>query len=221
MPKSLRAPLLGCLACAAALLVLTVLLFKVGRVELWDASLLHRLMLEHESGGWNVARAFAALADPLPMLVLLALISGLGLRWGRRRELIAGLAVVVGANLTTQVLKHLLDHHRFSPFLDIYQPWHDAYPSGHTTAAVALAVAFVLVVPRSHRRLALAIGAAFSAVVGLAVVLIEWHYPSDVLAGALIALGWGCAALAVLRLTAGETRAPGAQASSRFAISTK
>jgi membrane-associated phospholipid phosphatase len=221
MPKFLKAPLLGCLGCVLALTLLTVVLFRVGGVEHADASLLHRLMLEHEGSAWNVARAFAGLADPVPMVILLAATCALGLRWGRRRELVAGLAVVVGANLSTQVLKHLLDHHRFSPFLGIFQPWHDAYPSGHTTAAVALAVALFLVVPPARRLPALVIGVAFSVVVGLAVVLIEWHYPSDVVAGALVSLGWGCAAVAALRLAAGERQAPGAQASSRFAISTK
>jgi membrane-associated phospholipid phosphatase len=221
MAKSLRTPLLGCLGCALALLVLTVLLFKVGGVEHADATLLHRLMLEHEGGAWNIARAFAGLADPAAMVVLLAVICGLGLRWGRRREVVAALVVVAGANLTTQAFKHLFDHHRFEPFLGQYQPWHDAYPSGHTTAAVALAVALFLVVPPARRPLALAIGAGFSALVGLSVMLIEWHYPSDVVAGTLISLGWGCTAVAALRLLARERQAPGAQASSRVAISTK
>jgi membrane-associated phospholipid phosphatase len=221
MPKTLRTPLLGCLACALALIVLTAVLFKVGAVEHADATLLHRLMLEHEGSAWHVFRVFAGLADPVPLLVLTVAVCLLGLRWGRRREVAAGLAVVVGANLSTQAIKHLLDHHRFEPFLGIYQPWHDAYPSGHTTAAVALAVALFLVVPPARQRLALAIGTGFSALVGLSVVLIEWHYPSDVLAGALVALGWGFAAVAVLRLTERERPAAGAQASSRFAISTK
>lgn len=221
MPKTLRAPLLGCLGCALALILLTVVLFGVGGVEHADATLLHRLMLEHEGSSWNVARVFAGLAEPVPLLIFIAAICGLGLRWGRRREVVAALAVVVGANLTTQVLKHLLNHHRESPLLDIYQPFHDAYPSGHTTAAVALAVALFLVVPPARRALALVLGVGFSAVIGLAVLLLEWHYPSDVVAGTLVSLGWGFAAVAALRLIAVEAQAPGAQTSSRFAISTK
>jgi membrane-associated phospholipid phosphatase len=221
MAKSVKTPLLACLGCAVALLLLTVVLFKAGGVEHADASLLHRLMLDRESTGWDVARAAAGLADPLPLFVFGAIICGLGLFWGRRREVLAGLVVVLGANLTTQVLKHLLDHHREQPFLGIFQPWHDAFPSGHTTAAVSLAVALFLVVPPRLRGLAAAIGIGFSALVGLAVVLIEWHYPSDVVAGALVALGWGFAGLAALHLLEGPRRAPEAQASSRFAISTK
>ncbi|MGV1049503.1 MAG: phosphatase PAP2 family protein [Solirubrobacterales bacterium] len=221
MAKSYREPLLACLACAAALGLLTILVFESGSFNHADASLLHRLLVERESSSFDLARALARLADPLAMVAGLAAVCGLALRWGRRREALAAVAVVLGANLTTQALKHLLDLHRSQPFLDVFQPWHDAFPSGHTTAAVSLAVALVLVAPARHRALAVAIGALYSALIALCVLVLEWHYPSDVVAGALVAVGWGCAALAALRFLARERAAGEAQASSRFAISTK
>ena len=222
MAKSYREPLLACFGCAAALGLLTVLVFKSGSFNHADGSLLHRLMFEHESSSFELARALARLADPLAMVVGLAAVCGLALHWGRRREAVAAVAVVVGANVTTQVLKQLLDLHRFQPFLDVFQPWHDAFPSGHTTAAVSLAVALVLVAPARRRALAVAVGVAYSALIAICVLALEWHYPSDVAAGTLVAVGWGCAALAALRFfLAREQRAGEAQASSRFAISTK
>lgn len=221
MAKSYREPLLACLGCAAALGLLTVLVFKSGSFNHADASLLRRLLVERESTSFDLARALARLADPLAMVVGLAAVCGLALHWGRRREALAAVAVVVGANVTTQGLKHVLDLHRSQPFLDVFQPWHDAFPSGHTTAAVSLAVALVLVAPARHRALAVALGVLYSALIALCVLVLEWHYPSDVLAGTLVAVGWGFAALAALRLLARERSAPNAQASSRFAISTK
>ena len=170
---------------------------------------------------FDVATVFAHLADPLPMIVMLIAICGLAVHWDRRREALAAVAVVAGANVTTQVLKALLDHHRYQSFLGPDQPWSGAFPSGHATAAASIGVALFLVAPPRLRPLAAVIGASFTALVSVSVVLLEWHYPSDVLGGLLIVAGWGFAAVAALRLRQPAEHAPPAQASSRFAISTK
>jgi membrane-associated phospholipid phosphatase len=220
--RRIAAPLLACLACAGALVLLALLAFRVGPVVHLDARLLERLTAVPGSTRFDVATVFAHLADPLPMIVMLIAICGLAVHWDRRREALAAVAVVAGANVTTQVLKALLDHHRYQSFLGPDQPWSGAFPSGHATAAASIGVALFLVAPARLRPLAAVIGASFTALVSVSVVLLEWHYPSDVLGGLLIVAGWGFAAVAALRLRelADERRAP-AQASSRFAISTK
>jgi len=221
MASRLRSPVLGWLGCVFALFAVTLLAFKVGAAERLDARALSHLTAEPGSAAHEAATLFAHLADPAPLLLALIGVCALGLHWGRRREALAAVAVVAGANLTTQILKALFSHERFWEFLGQGQPWTNSFPSGHTTAAASIAVAFLIVVPARLRPLAAGLGAALTAAVGLSVVVLEWHYPSDVLGGVLVAAGWGFAALAALRLLAPGGRRAEAQTSSRFAISTK
>jgi membrane-associated phospholipid phosphatase len=221
MDRRITSPLLAAAACVFGVFVVAFFAFKIGPGAHLDASVLNRLSAPREGARFDLANVVAHLADPVPLLLMTAALIGLALRWGRRREALVAVAVIVGANLTTQLLKGFFDHHRYQDFLSPLQPWSNAYPSGHTTAAVAIGVALVLVAPARLRVRAAVIAAAFAAAVGLAVVVIEWHYPSDVLGGFLIASGWGLGGLAALRFLASREKAGEAQASSRFAISTK
>ncbi len=189
----------------------------MGFAERFDARLLSHLSAEPGSAAHKAATLFAHLADPAPVLLMLIGICALALHWGRRREALAAVVALAGANLTTEILKALFGHERFWPFLGETQPWSSSFPSGHTTAAASIAVALLIVVPARLRALAAVAGAAFVCAVGISVVALEWHYPSDVVGGLLVAAGWGFAALAVPRLAAPRE----AQTSSRFAISTK
>ena len=68
---------------------------------------------------------------------------------------VAAIVVVAGANLTTQVLKAVLEHARCKAFEHgIQLPWPNSFPSGHTTAAASIAVALLLVAPARHRLVA-------------------------------------------------------------------
>jgi membrane-associated phospholipid phosphatase len=220
--KNVKAPLLACLGCAGALIALVIVAYKLGPVEHLDATLLAKISSPAGTGREDgLADGFAHLADPLPLIAMLAAIVVLALAAGRRREALAVVAVVAGANLTTQVLKVLLAHPRYEPFLGFHQPSPTAFPSGHATAATSIAVALLLTAPRRLRPLALLAGTAFVGLISISLLVAEWHYPSDVLGGILVAAGWGFAAVAALRLVARRDRAPEAQASSRFAISMK
>jgi membrane-associated phospholipid phosphatase len=219
--RRISAPLFAAAGCLGAVVIVAFFAYKVGPTIHLDASVLNRLSAPREGLRFDLATVVARLADPVPLALMTIAVVTLGLRWGRRRETLAAVAVVLGANLTTQVLKHLFEHHRYEDFLGPEQPWANAFPSGHTTAAVSVAIALLLVVPPRLLPRAVPIAAGFAAAVGLAVVVIEWHYPSDVIGGTLVASAWGLAAVAWLRFRADRARAPEAQASSRFAISTK
>jgi membrane-associated phospholipid phosphatase len=195
----LWAPLAGCLACVAALVAVRVLAYRASAQAL-DARVLHRLSVEHGPVTGAVASFFAYLANPLPQVVLLAVLCTGAWHWGRRREGIAAVALVVGANLTTQVLKAVLSQPRYQSILGSDQIPSTAFPSGHATASMAMALATCLVVPRWLRPTAIAVGTFFVIVIGCSLVLLHWHYPSDVLGGWLVATGWGCAVLAALRI---------------------
>ncbi len=149
---------------------------------------------------------------------------GIALWRGRPLDAAAAVAVVAGANLTTQVLKIALAHPRFQPVLGHDQLGPIAFPSGHATAATSIAIAFLFVVPHRWRPAVALAGACFVAAVGCSVMVLAWHFPSDVLGGVLVACGWGFAVLAARRIAEGGGSASEAQASrasSRPAISVK
>ncbi len=210
------------MGCAVAFVALVVAAYKLGPVERLDASLLARISTPEEARSHYIGSALAHLADPLPLIVMLAAIVALALLAGRRREALVAAAVVVVANVTTQVLKAVLAHPRYQSYLGPHQPWSTAFPSGHTTAAASIAVALLLAAPRRLRTPAGAVGVALAAVVAISVVVIKWHYPSDVVGGLLVASGWGFATVAALRVAEPHRARVGkGQAPSRFAISVK
>ena len=199
MAKRAKAPLAACLACVLALMALAYLAYAVGPSERLDARLLGRLAAHGDSAlGW-LAEGLAHLGDPLSLLLLLAAACAVALLRGRPDGALAAVVVVAGANVTTQVLKVLLAHPRYQPSLGGFQVRGNAFPSGHATAAASIAVAWLFVTPPRLRSLDAVAGAGFYLAVGCSVLVLDWHYPSDVAAGLLVAAAWGFAVLAVLR----------------------
>jgi membrane-associated phospholipid phosphatase len=212
MPRNVKAPLLAAIACAAAIAPLAVASHSFGPLQRLDLRVLVHLTRD-EGPVYTLAAALVNLGDLAALLVLLAAIGALGWRLGRRREALAAAVVVAGANLTTQLLKVALEHARHKAFEHgIEFPWANSFPSGHTTAAASIAVALLLVVPARHRLAALLAGATLTAAVGFSVVILAWHYPSDVLGGLLVVGAWGFAALAYLRFRTDRSRAVSTQA---------
>ena len=199
MSRNVKAPLFAAFLCAAAIVPLAVMVYSFGPAVSLDRHLL--LDLRREVGfGHAFGAAFVNLGDLGALLVMLAAVCAIGLRFGRRREVLAAVVVVAGANVTTQGLKSVLEHVRSKAFEHGYElPWPNSFPSGHTTAAASIAVALLLVVPAAHRLLAAGIGTALTGAVGLSVVILGWHYPSDVLGALLVVATWGLCAVAYLR----------------------
>jgi membrane-associated phospholipid phosphatase len=108
----------------------------------------------------------------------------------RRFDLALGAAVVIGgADLTTQFLKKDL----FTRVDLGHGP--NSLPSGHTTVALSIALAAVIVAPSAWRSI-VAIGvSATAALVGVALVLGRSHRPSDVIAATFVCVLWAAAGL--------------------------
>jgi len=208
MAPRVKRALFAAIACALAIAPMAFVAYSFGPFERLDLRVM--LHFERDSGPIHaLAAVLVNLGDLSSLLVLLALACAIGLRHGRRREVLAAVVVVAGANLTTQVLKTTLEHARHKAFEHgIELPWPDSFPSGHTTAAASVAVALLLVVPAVRRPGAAVAGVAITAAVGFSVVILGWHYPSDVLGALLVVGAWGFAALAWLRIRAGRDRAP-------------
>jgi membrane-associated phospholipid phosphatase len=216
-------PLAACFACAAALGLLAVLALGVEASRHLDVSVFLRLA-EHEPWrGSSWATSIATLGGPLPVLGMLAIACGIALLRGRPANALAAVLVVAGANVTTQLLKALLAHPRVKLAIggNPFEP--NTFPSGHATAVASIAIAYAFVVPAALRNLTLTLGAGLALAVGCSVVVIGWHYPSDVLGAYLIAAGWGFAVLAAMRAirAARQPAGRGRQLSSPAAISVK
>jgi membrane-associated phospholipid phosphatase len=199
--RNVKSPLAACFACAVAFGFLTLLALGLAAGRHVDVRLFLKLV-EHPPEGGTLADAIAALGDPLPMLVMLTVVCLIALLRGRPRGAVAAVLVVVGANITTQLLKALLAHPRVKLAIggDPFEP--NTFPSGHTTAVTSVVIAYAFVVPPALRSVTLALGAAVALAVGCSVVVIGWHYPSDVLGAYLVAAGWGFAVLAAMRMIA-------------------
>ncbi len=184
------------LACSALLLLL------VAAVR-WSASLrdLDARGFDALSGGIGdngAVRVVAGVADPLPFALIGAALVCLAALRGLPRVAVAIAALLASAALTTEMLKRVLEQGTLHG---------GAFPSGHTTAACALAAGLAIALPRRARPAALGAGA-----VGVATVLLGWHTPSDVAGGVLVAGTATATVMTVLaRLPAAAPRAPAAE----------
>jgi membrane-associated phospholipid phosphatase len=205
MRNRLQGPLpaaLGCLACIAGLVGLMLVAYYDPTAQRLDATALYGFNTLEAGLLRGPAWGFALIGGFIPLSLGLIGLYCLGARWGRRREAIAAIVVVLGANLTAQILKVVLAHPRIQPILGTEQVNAAAFPSGHATSAMSMAVAALLVVPPRWRTPTAVAGAVLVFGVSFSVLVLRWHFPSDVLGGILVATGYGFAALATLRYLA-------------------
>lgn len=108
--------------------------------------------------------------------------------WLRRRPTLAGraLGMIIAANTTTQVAKLLIDRPDFHMSAAIL----NSLPSGHTTVAMSLALALVMIAPEWFRGPAAWIGYIWTSLVGISVMVFGWHRPADVLVAMAICGFW-------------------------------
>lgn len=111
----------------------------------------------------------------VPTVALAVLVlGGVALARGRGDRAAGVVALVLGAQLVTQLLKAGLVRPDSAEG--------NSLPSGHVTLVASLGVALVLVVPRALRPLAALAALAVTGVAGVATMVAGWHRPSDVVA---------------------------------------
>ncbi|WP_460462039.1 phosphatase PAP2 family protein [Arthrobacter pigmenti] len=140
----------------------------------------------------NETRISSGLQDFLDLLPLISAVLAaafiLFVTLARRRWTAAGIAVAaaIGANLTTQVLKEVLQR----PELGVQTLGSNSLPSGHATLAASSAAAVFLVVSPRWRPLAAALGGSYAVVAGAATLINLWHRPADVMVAFLVVGTW-------------------------------
>lgn len=112
-----------------------------------------------------------------------------------RVALAFGAAVVlVGANVTAQVLKHtVLDRP------DLGFGTLNSLPSGHTTVVASAVGAALLVAPGSLRPVVALAGGFATTLTGASTIVAGWHRPADVVAALAVSLLWTAIAAAIVR----------------------
>lgn len=180
-----------------ALALLWVIAELVPAVQLRDAIALHDFTLLSRPHVDGPANFLLHLLDPLQFVLWGVALIAIALARERPRVALVVLAVMGLSPFTSETLKPLLAHPHLQVGLDHIGA--ASWPSGHSTAALALVLSAVLVAPPGLRRLVASVGAIFAAAVGCALLVLAWHMPSDVLGGYLVASLWMAIAVAALR----------------------
>ena len=199
MDPTPRHLLAGAAACAVAFLVLLGLAYGSDWARWVDAVALQGFLgLQGPTTSPWAERAIR-LGDPMPVALAACALASVALMRGRPRHALLVVVLVALTSVSSQVLKALLAYPRHGSAAGTTFIAPEAFPSGHATAAMTLAIALVIVVPRALRPAAALVGAAVAIGVSFSIVALGWHFPSDAVGGYLLATGWALVLLAALR----------------------
>jgi membrane-associated phospholipid phosphatase len=200
MPEGARKALIGAGALTLMLFATWYAAFHIAVFQHADVSILRGFAgLAHHPHVGGLANRIATLCDPNPYVYFCAVPVLVAIARRRPWVALAVVAILLGANVTTQLLKPLLAHPRTTDVLaGLTAPSAKSWPSGHATAAMSLALASVLAAPRRWRPFVAAMGAAFAVAVSYSFLTLGWHYPSDVFGGFLVAGIWALLAVAAV-----------------------
>lgn len=146
-------------------------------------------------------------ANPKPYAIAAVVLALIALARGRGRVAVAIPLLFVLTGLTTETLKHLLASPRFDEWLGPHwQISAASWPSGHSTAAMTMALCAVLAAPPRLRPTVAVLGSAYALAVAYSILTLGWHFPSDVFGGYLVAATY--ILLAIAAINASELRWP-------------
>jgi membrane-associated phospholipid phosphatase len=195
--------------CLLALALIWIVAQLVPAAHLRDAVALRDFTLLHLPHLDAAANFLIRLLEPALLILWDAALVLVALARGRPRVAFAVAAVMALAPFTAETLKPLLAHPHARVGAAHIGP--ASWPSGHSTAALALVLCAVLVTPARLRPVVAAVGGVFAVAVGCSLLIMAWHMPSDVLGGYVLATLWMALAVAALRLA--ERRWPSRQRS--------
>ena len=151
-----------------------------------DESLLD--FLDQQAGNTTLLQ-FADLVNASIIVIISAwcgaLVTVALVRWRDWTAAVTVVALVVGAVIVSEVLKSLIAVHHEALGASLPISIDHTWPSTHAAAAAALAIASLCVLPSPRW---VACGGAAAIVISLCLLLTAAHFPSDVLAGWLVAV---------------------------------
>jgi membrane-associated phospholipid phosphatase len=192
---------LSALAVAGLLLValaaVWVLSSQVGAIRLKDAVVLYHFTTLDTATLHAPLKFLLHLLDPALFVLWGIALVAFALAGDRPRKALAVAGVLTLAPFTAEQLKPLLAHQHDDVNFVTVNP--ASWPSGHSTAAMALALCAVLVSGPRLRPFVAVVGGLYVAAVCVGLLVLDWHMPSDVIGGVLVASFWMSLAVAALR----------------------
>ncbi|HYI36942.1 MAG TPA: phosphatase PAP2 family protein [Thermoleophilaceae bacterium] len=185
--------------CAVAFLAMLALAYGSPDARWLDASAFQGFLGLQRPDVSRLTTWLGQLGDPPQVAAIALVLAGVALARGRPRMAALVLVLVGLTSISSQLLKALLAYPRYDDLIGGAHVAPAAFPSGHATASMTLAIALVLVVSPRLRPAAAVVGAALALGVSFSVVSMGWHFPSDVIGGFLLATGWSLVLLAGLR----------------------
>lgn len=196
--RSPLAPLAAAGLCVVAMAAVWALAELVPAVHLRDSTVLYDFTTLGRPRLDSGLEGLLSLLNPLPFVLWGVALAAVAVAEGRPRVALAVVLVLSFAPLSAEELKPLLAHRHDRVGGVSVGP--ASWPSGHSTAATALAMCALLVSPLRWRRLVAVASVLFVAAVSLALLVLAWHMPSDVVGGVLLGTFWIALAVAALRL---------------------
>jgi membrane-associated phospholipid phosphatase len=202
--------LLGAFACALAAAIIWALAFRTGIGHAADARVLDGLAFLQQTRAEPLARLVGRLGNPLPYALLATAVAGAALVTRGVGAALVVAAVIVIPNVVTQILKRELAEDRSGAVAGTTVTVDPAsWPSGHSTAMMALALAAVIVTPVAWRGVVAVVGILLALAMAGSVIMLGWHFPSDTVGGFAVAGTAACLGAAALSRRAATTALEG------------
>ena len=192
------------LASAIALLTLVIALgFAVtaGWIHNFDIAVSQALNMQRDtSPGWLIfcMQAISWIGGGIQRYIIVALLTAALWRWwGWGAGLAMGLTTLVSA-FASEILKSYFGRVRpdLVPHLDTIN--NAAYPSGHANNAAVVYILFIMLVPQARHPMWQAVAALLILTTGLSRIMLGVHWPTDVIGGWMLGIGFALAAAAVI-----------------------
>lgn len=194
---SIAAPLAAAVGAVGVLVAVSIVALHTGLGQRLDERAMRSVIADREAE-ITVLSVLGRVSLGTVLAVAVVCVA-LALVHGRVRLAVAALVVIVGANVTTQLLKHVVLERSV---LDVVAP--NSLPSGHTTVVASAVGALLLVSPRALRLLVVMAGAFAVVATGASTIVAGWHRPADIVAALTVCLAW----TAVGSMVAGGSHRP-------------
>ena len=113
-------------------------------------------------------------------------------------------ATTLGGGIVSTAIKVLVDRPRPEVDHPIVTAFGKSFPSGHALSSTvvygAVLLAFLPMLPRARRHLAVGVVAALVLMIGASRLLLGVHFLTDVVAGHILGLAWLCGAVAAFEV---------------------
>ena len=159
-----------------------------------EMSVLRQAVIERENPTWRWWQALSDTTNTGPLLFVLVIGTAVLLAARRRTAAALFLASVLVVAVVNPLLKTVVDRERPALVEIVGEVSAGSYPSGHAAVSAALIGAAVLVIGRGlrngSRRVVVTVAMTVLLLIAACQLALGRHYPSDVLAGWLVAGFW-------------------------------